>query len=242
MNKTFSTLPPLTRSPSPNRGGFSAGSRSSWRKGRLARCSRRDSPAPAPYPVRFVAANSAFSVFRFAKRRKPLCCRSSSPKVFRLSGSPLNHRRRFAGYAPQGGETVAERGFLSNLNCRRSGRQQIFNLPRRHDLFRFAAHPQPPRRGDGGVKTPPYSRTSGSLRQLADATYRGKICGGAAGAAVRSSAPSSVSMASCETHFARFCREPPPDGGAPFAGANARGRSPLSLAVTTVSFRRKRWG
>ena len=67
------------------------------------------------------------------------------------------------------------------------------------------------------------------------------LCG-AAGAAVRSSAPSSVSMASCETHFARLCREPPPDGGASFAGANARGRSPLSLAVTTVSFRRKRWG
>ena len=65
---------------------------------------------------------------------------------------------------------------------------------------------------------------------------------GAAVAAVRSSAPSSVSLASCETHFARICREPPPDGGAPFAGANARGRSPLSLAVTTVSFRRKRWG
>ena len=67
------------------------------------------------------------------------------------------------------------------------------------------------------------------------------LCG-AAGAAVRSSAPSCVSMASCETHLARFCRETPPDGGAPFAGANARGRSPLSLAVTTVSFRRKRWG
>ena len=73
---------------------MTAGSRSSWRKGRLARCSRRDSPAPAPYPVRFVAANSAFAVFRFAKRRKPLCCRSSSPKVLRLSGSPLNHWAR----------------------------------------------------------------------------------------------------------------------------------------------------
>ena len=101
------------------------------------------------------------------------------------------------------------------------------------------------------------------------------LCG-AAGAAVRSSVPSSVSLASCETHFARFCRETPPDerslrsaasggrseqGTAPrskisrrmppkflgtaretFAVANRRGRSPLSLAVTTVSFRRKRWG
>ena len=67
------------------------------------------------------------------------------------------------------------------------------------------------------------------------------LCG-AAGAAVRSSAPSTVSLASCETHLARRCLAPHPDGGAPFAGANARGRSPLSLAVTTVSFRRKRWG
>ena len=57
----------------------------------------------APSLARFVAANSAFSVFRFAKRRKPLCCRSSSPKVLRLSGSPLNHWRRFAGYALEGG-------------------------------------------------------------------------------------------------------------------------------------------
>ena len=101
-SENVSTLPPLTRSPSPNRGGFSAGSRSSWRKGRLASCSRRDSPAPAPYPVRFVAANSAFSVFRFAKRRKPLRPRSSSPKVLRLSGSPLNHWTRFASLAPKG--------------------------------------------------------------------------------------------------------------------------------------------
>ena len=73
---------------------LTAGSRFSWRKGRLARYSRRDSPAPAPYTVRFVAANSAFTVFRSAKRRKPLCCRSSSPKVLRLSGSPLNHWAR----------------------------------------------------------------------------------------------------------------------------------------------------
>ena len=40
--------------PKPPRSG-AAGSRSSWRKGRLARCSRRDSPAPAPYPVRCFA-------------------------------------------------------------------------------------------------------------------------------------------------------------------------------------------
>ena len=75
-------------------GVLTAGSRSSWRKGRLARCSRRDSPAPAPYPVRFVAANSAFTVFRFAKRRKSLRLRSSSPKVLRLLGSLLNHWAR----------------------------------------------------------------------------------------------------------------------------------------------------
>ena len=56
----------------------------------------------APYPARFVAANSAFSVFRFAKRRTPLCCRSSSPKVLRLSGSPLNHWTRFAILVPKG--------------------------------------------------------------------------------------------------------------------------------------------
>ena len=38
------------------------------------------------------------------------------------------------------------------------------------------------------------------------------LCG-AAGAAVRSSAPSSVSMASWETHFARRCLASPLDGG-----------------------------
>ena len=46
---------PCGKSTFPRGEGFAAGSRSSWRKGRLARCSRRDSPAPAPYPVRCFA-------------------------------------------------------------------------------------------------------------------------------------------------------------------------------------------
>ena len=98
--------------------------------------------------------------------------------------------------------------------------------------FRSATHPQPPRRGSRFRLDMTARRCDLSCENLC----------GAAGAAVRSSAPSSVSMASWETHFARRCLAPHPDGGAPFAGANARGRSPLSLAVTTVSFRRKRWG
>ena len=43
------------RNSCPKGEGFSAGSKYSWRKGRLARYSRRDSPAPAPYPVRCFA-------------------------------------------------------------------------------------------------------------------------------------------------------------------------------------------
>ena len=116
---------------------MTAGSRSSWRKGRLARCSRRDSPAPAPYPVRFVAANSAFTVFRSAKRRKPLCCRSSSPKVFRLSGSPLNHRRRFAGYAHQGEalSNTVQNEFRTMRAKRCRGRSTGQRLPPRSEAF-----------------------------------------------------------------------------------------------------------
>ncbi len=52
---------------------------------------------------------------------------------------------------PQWGETVAEYGLLSNLNRRRSGRQRIFNVTRRHGC-RSAAHPRPPQRGMPRIK------------------------------------------------------------------------------------------
>ena len=118
--------------------------------------------------------------------------KSASPPPFAPANAP-----------PQGGETFAEGRFLSNLDCRRSSRQQVFNTPRRHDPLRSAPHPQPPRRGASVRLAMQARRCDLSWENLR----------GAAVAAVRSSAPSFVSMASCETHFARFCREPPPDGG-----------------------------
>ena len=104
----------------------------------------------APYPARFVAANSAFSVFRFAKRRKPLCCRSSSPKVLRLSGSPLNHRRRFAGYAHQG---EAPSNAVQN---------EFPTMPSKHSWGRST-----------GQRLPPRSEAISHDRSHRQATYQG---------------------------------------------------------------------
>ena len=115
----------------------------------------------APYPARFVAANSAFSVFRFAKRRKPLRLRSSSPKVFRLSGSPLNHRRRFAGYAHQGEvpDKTVQNEFPTMRAKRSWGCSTGQRLPPPRTDFRTIGHidelhsetgARPPVRGLGG--------------------------------------------------------------------------------------------
>ena len=147
--------------------------------------------------------------------------KSASPPPFAPANAP-----------PHGGETVAGRGFLSNLNCRRSSRQQIFNTPRRHDPLRSAPHPQPPRRG-ASVRLAMQARRC-------DLSWE-NLCG-AAGAAVRSSAPSFVSLASWETRLARICRETPPDerslrsaasGGRSEQGT-AHSGSPLPVADTGV--------
>ena len=137
--------------------------------------------------------------------------KSASPPPFAPANAP-----------PQGGETVAGRGLLSNLDCRRSGRQQIFNIPRRHDLLRSATHPQPPRRGSRSRLDMTARRCDLSCENLCEA----------AGAAVRSSAPSSVLLASCETHFARRCLASPPDErslrSAASGGRSEQGTAPRS--------------
>ena len=85
----------------------------------------------------------------------------------------FRHWRRFAGYAPQGGETVAGRGYLSNLNCRRSSRQQIFNIPRRHDLLRSATHPQAPSKGAILRELPPPRTDFHTIGHIAELSYQG---------------------------------------------------------------------
>ena len=100
-------------------------------------------------------------MFRFAKRRKPLRLRSSSPKVFRLSGSPLNHRRRFAGYAHQGEapSNTVQNEFRTMRAKRSWGRSTGQRLPPPRTDFRTIGHidelhsetgARPPVRGLGG--------------------------------------------------------------------------------------------
>ena len=90
-------------------------------------------------------------------------------------------------------------------------------------------------RGARGVRLAPFFRMRSRFR-LAMTAHRcdlswENLCG-AAGAAVRSSAPGSVSMASCETHFALLCREPPPDErslrSAASGGRSEQGTAPRS--------------
>ena len=190
------------------------------------------------------AATKRLSAFRKAKHRKSGVCRDEANRV----------RRRRGRIATR---TASEATFAPRVPCpRRRYGIHCIGLPQ--TVGAGIARPKSPLRGgmgwvaERGVyalrrflrrgQDPALRSNFRFAMQLGDVTYRGKLLRFAAGAAVRSSAPGSVSLASCETHFARFCRETPPDGGASFAGANARGRSPLSLAVTTVSFRRKRWG
>ena len=133
--------------------------------------------------------------------------------------------RRFAKRNTVKAEFAATKRTGYGAGAGESRREQRARRPLRQEDLDPAA---PPTRGLGvgrgarGVRIVPFF-TAGSrprptvafpVRYVArrcDLSWK-NLCG-AAVAAVRSSAPSFVSLASCETRFARFCRETPPDGG-----------------------------
>ena len=107
----------------------------------------------------------------------------------------------------KGGETVAEIGHISNLNCCRSGRQQISMYQGGTTICAPRPTPRPPQEGVA-CKIQAHNAERARFCDISCSN----LCG-AAGAAVRSSVPGFVSLVSCKTHLARLCQERPPDGG-----------------------------